>query len=115
MNVIECIKKLFTGGAVENEAKAQKFWDAYEQRLLEADKVPIEATTNDSDERETCGMCRKRRILAPIANMCYDAPIDEVLGSWVLIESYICLCFACTRDYLFQGRLRRKEFNGYRI
>ena len=94
MNVIECIKKLFTGGAVENEAKAQKCGDAYEQRLLEADKVPIEAVANDSDERETCGMCRKRRILAPIANMCYDAPIDEVLGSWVLNESYIRLCLA---------------------
>ena len=114
MNIFECIKRLFSG-TVEDEVKAKKFWDAYEQRLLEADKVPIEVTTSDSDERETCGMCRKRRILAPIANMCYDAPTDEVLGSWVLIEPYICLCFTCTRDYLFKGQLRRKEFNEYRI
>ena len=112
MDIFECIKRLFTG---KDETKTKQFWAEYEQRLLEADKVPIEATTNDSDERETCGMCRKRRILAPIANMCYDAPIDEVLGSWVLIESYICLCFTCTRDYLFKGQLRRKEFNEYRI
>ena len=112
MDIFECIKRLFTG---KDETKTKQFWAEYEQRLLAADKVPIEATTNDSDERETCGMCRKRRILAPIANMCYDAPTDEVLGSWVLIESYICLCFTCTRDYLFKGQLRRKEFNGYRI
>ena len=112
MDIFECIKRLFTG---KDETKTKQFWTEYEQRLLEADKVPIEATTNDSDERETCGMCRKRRILAPIANMCYDAPTDEVLGSWVLIESYICLCFTCTRDYLFKGQLRRKEFNEYRI
>jgi hypothetical protein len=113
MNIIECVKKLFTGGAFE-DTKSQKFWDAYEQRLLVADKVPIETVVNDSDERETCAMCRKRRILAPIGEMWYDAPVEEVLGGWLVSESYICLCFACTRDYLFQGQLRRKEFNGYR-
>ena len=113
MNIFECIKRLFTGGALENtgvhdEAKAQKFWDAYENRLV------VDEPSTLIEERDYCDMCRKRRKLASVGEMWYDAPVEKVLGSWVVSDSRIYLCFTCTRDYLFQGQLRRKEFNGFR-
>ena len=90
MNLIECLKSIFGSGSVFTEADIVR------------------------DERDTCGLCRRRRLLAPAGEMWYDAPVEEVLGGWLVSESYICLCFPCTRDYLFQGQLKRREFNGYR-
>ena len=113
MNVIECIKRLFTGGAIEAEVKATNmFWGDYEKTIIEYN--PDEAKKVAVEDRVRCDMCSKYRVLAPIGEMWYDAPVEEVLGGWLVAESYICLCFACTRDYLFQGQLKRREFNGYR-
>ena len=104
MNILECIKKLLTGGALEPTIEEQKrAWKEY------AKTIPPE-----KDDRGRCSMCSKQRVLAHINKMWYDAPVEEVLGGWLTSESFVAFCYPCTRDYLFQGQLRRKEFNEYR-
>jgi len=113
MGLINCLKSIFGSGNVftEEDITVQlKHWDTHESDLgVEQKGSPV------VDERGRCSLCRKQRVLAHVNEMWYDAPVEKVLDRWLISEpSGIAWCFACTRDYLFQGQLRRREFNEYR-